>query len=131
MRELQDADIRDLLQNQPANLTRDVANSQIVASLLRFILSRDTNQPPPDAVVIFELPALVRIMMEDEEQNKGLSAEDIERLPIFEVDESVVAKETQCPTCLDAFELNEKVVKLDCDHLVHKPCSKSLTLLTI
>ncbi|KAI1710707.1 ring finger domain-containing protein [Ditylenchus destructor] len=117
-RELQDIDA--LLQNNP-DLTREVVNSSIATSLLRFILSRDTNQPPPDAVVIFELPTL-RIMLDDEEQDKGLSAEDIERLPIFEVDESVVAKETQCPTCLDAFELNQKVVKLDCEHLVHKPC---------
>jgi hypothetical protein len=57
--------------------------------------------------------------------NKGLSKQEIERLPIFdfskptgEQDENAIT----CYICYEMYEKNEKLTILTCSHKYHKKC---------
>uniref|UniRef100_A0A915DNU6 RING-type domain-containing protein n=1 Tax=Ditylenchus dipsaci TaxID=166011 RepID=A0A915DNU6_9BILA len=55
-------------------------------------------------------------------REESIRAEDLSRIPMTEVTAKQVENGTQCATCMDTFALNEKVAKLDCQHIFHQPC---------
>ena len=41
---------------------------------------------------------------------------------IKEVDFTHQMKDLDCPICLNYFDANDKIAKIDCNHLFHKDC---------
>uniref|UniRef100_A0A915EJR7 RING-type domain-containing protein n=1 Tax=Ditylenchus dipsaci TaxID=166011 RepID=A0A915EJR7_9BILA len=52
----------------------------------------------------------------------GISPECLARMPMVEVSEKQVDDAAQCVTCMDNFKVNEKVARLDCEHIYHQQC---------
>uniref|UniRef100_A0A915D8B0 RING-type domain-containing protein n=1 Tax=Ditylenchus dipsaci TaxID=166011 RepID=A0A915D8B0_9BILA len=58
----------------------------------------------------------------DQGQTATISAEDILRLPVTQVNEKQLRNGVQCVTCMEPFVLDERVVALDCKHIFHRQC---------
>ncbi|KAJ1911684.1 hypothetical protein H4219_005861 [Mycoemilia scoparia] len=52
------------------------------------------------------------------------SEETINSLPRREVTDSDVAKNAECPVCLEALSTGETVIDLPCEHLIHRDCGE-------
>mmetsp|Transcript_56540 Transcript_56540/g.64565 ORF Transcript_56540/g.64565 Transcript_56540/m.64565 type:complete len:266 (+) Transcript_56540:241-1038(+) len=60
-----------------------------------------------------------------EPQNRGLEAEDIERIPILNMSQETLAKnqDRECSICLAGFQLNSQYREIPgCQHLFHSDC---------
>ncbi|KAI1716186.1 ring finger domain-containing protein [Ditylenchus destructor] len=47
---------------------------------------------------------------------------DLSRIPMTQVTPKQVDDGMQCPTCMELFQLNQEVARLDCSHIFHRPC---------
>ncbi len=64
--------------------------------------------------------------------NVGLGKDSIGKLPVFklkdvqkdDIDISCNREETNCCICCDTIQENEKVIKLECNHIHHATCIK-------
>uniref|UniRef100_A0A915E5P1 RING-type domain-containing protein n=1 Tax=Ditylenchus dipsaci TaxID=166011 RepID=A0A915E5P1_9BILA len=53
---------------------------------------------------------------------KRIASKDLMRLPMAKVSKQQVDDLAQCVTCMDVFVVQEKVAKLDCEHIFHRQC---------
>ncbi|KAI1724580.1 ring finger domain-containing protein [Ditylenchus destructor] len=47
---------------------------------------------------------------------------DLSRIPMTQITAKHVDDGMQCPTCMELFQLNQEVARLDCNHIFHRPC---------
>ena len=57
-----------------------------------------------------------------EQRVRGISEQDLRRLPMTKVSQKHVDNEVQCVTCMESFKLDEDVAELGCKHIFHKAC---------
>jgi hypothetical protein len=62
---------------------------------------------------------------ENEEEQEKLTEEEFNNLPLLKINDSI---DKECAICIDKFEKDMEVIKLDCNHLFHKNCIKSYFL---
>jgi len=51
-----------------------------------------------------------------------LTQQQLINLPMCAVNKAQVENSSQCTTCMENFELNERVASLNCAHIFHKDC---------
>ena len=61
----------------------------------------------------------------NEEEQEKLSEEDFNKLEVIKINEGHLLEDLECSICIDKFELEQDVIKLNCNHLFHKNCIKS------
>ncbi|CAH1789014.1 unnamed protein product [Owenia fusiformis] len=74
--------------------------------------------------VIFQMTSVYPDLLGDQAPPPATN-EDMEKLPIKEIDKSLLDKETSCSICLCAFESGEKATELPCNHIFHPLCIKA------
>ena len=81
--------------------------------------------PNPDAMTYEQL-----LQLEENvgSVNKGLSIQQIEKLPIIKYKKDKNNENYQCIICMEEFEKNEKVNLLPCGHIFHINCIKQWLL---
>jgi len=62
---------------------------------------------------------------ENEEEQEKLTEEEFNNLPLLKINDPI---DKECAICIDKFEKDMEVIKLDCNHLFHKNCIKSYFL---
>jgi len=79
----------------------------------------DQNEASPGTSIAFLINSSTQTALT---QHKGLRSEDIGRLPMVKVSRAHTKNGTQCATCMESFKIGEKVGKLNCEHIYHRPC---------
>lgn len=78
------------------------------------------------SAVLNVLNRLDNIIDENEEENiETLTEEEFNELEVIKIDKNYLTNDMECSICIDKFELNQNVIKLQCNHLYHKECIKS------
>ncbi len=62
---------------------------------------------------------------DNEEEQEKLTEEDFNKLDVIKINEDHLSEDLECSICIDKFELEQDVIKLNCNHLFHKNCIKS------
>lgn len=85
----------------------------------------DELYPNPDSMSYEQL-----LQLEDNmgHVNKGLSKNQIDKLPIVKYDKDKYSENYQCIICMEEFEKKEKVKLLPCGHIFHDNCIKQWLL---
>lgn len=76
----------------------------------------------------YELPAAVIELLQslrNAPQPRPVPDNVVNNLPIIKMDANLLAKNEQCPICLDHFKLEEEVMLLPCNHSYHESCVRS------
>jgi hypothetical protein len=96
---------RDDNQSNIQNTDRQLLYNTIM-TLLNTIDTRDLNE-------------------DNEEEQEKLTEEDFNKLDVIKINEDHLSEDLECSICIDKFELEQDVIKLNCNHLFHKNCIKS------
>lgn len=49
---------------------------------------------------------------------------NIFKIPVYKIKENDNLLLDECPICLDKFEINDRIISLNCNHKFHKDCLK-------
>ena len=62
---------------------------------------------------------------EESEELQQLSLEEFNKLPIQKITDQ---EDIECAICIDKFEKENEIIKLNCNHIYHKDCIKNYLL---